>query len=120
MGRYWLLDQHGDSGPTALVETDGRLQIIDVVRFGPSVTELEDQQRIWDEIIGRVAPTLKPLVEAVSVEEEGVTPHPDLKRGVGGATGRKRANRADGGHWGHPGVGRSGGSPKHKRSRGDR
>lgn len=79
--RFWLMDQHGSDGLTAMVETDGRLQIVDVLRFGPSITELDDQQEIWDKVIGRVAPTMKPLVNASSIDEEGIAPHPDLRRG---------------------------------------
>jgi hypothetical protein len=119
MRRYWLLDQHGGDGPTALVETDGGLHIVDVLRFGPSITELDDQQAVWDQVIGRVAPTMKPLVDATSVDEKGVAPHPKLRRGrygAGGAT--SRAGRVDGGR--DPGVGRAGGGPGRKRSRGDR
>lgn len=114
------MDQHGNSGPTALVETDGRLHIVDVLRFGPSITELEDQQKVWDQVIGRVAPTLKPLVDASSVEEEGVAPHPKLWRGDHGEGGAaNRAGRRDGGRR-NTAVGRSAGGPSRKRSRGDR
>ena len=120
MGKYWLLDQHGGTGPTALVETDSRLHIIDVLRFGPAVTDLEDQQQIWDGVIGRVAPTMKPLVDASSLDEEGVPPHPELRRGGDGTTVTRRANRTEAGRPVQPGVGRAGGSPKRKRSRGDR
>lgn len=121
MGMYWLLDRHGGKGPTALVETDGGLHVIDVVRFGPSVTELDDQQKIWDEVIGRVAPTMKPLVDASSVDEEGVAPHPELRRGEGdNARVRKRAGRSKTGRGGRAGVGRAGGGPSRTRSRGDR
>ena len=119
MRRYWLMDQHGGDGPTALVETDGSLHIVDVLRFGPSITELEDQQAVWDRAIDRVAPTMKPLVDASSIDEEGVAPHPKLLRGKhsDGAT-TNRAGRGDGGR--APGVGRAGGGPTRKRSRGDR
>ena len=120
MRRYWLMDQHGGNGPTALVETDGRLQIVDVIRFGPSITELDDQQRIWDQVIGRVAPTMKPLADASSVDEEGVAPHPKLRLGKHGDAGA--TNRADRGGGGQrdAGVGRAGGGPSRNRSRGDR
>ncbi len=118
MRRYWLMDQHGGDGPTALVETDGRLRIVDVLRFGPSVTKLDDQQKIWDQVIGRVAPTLKPLIDASSIDEEGVEPDPKLLRGESGdGTGSNRAGRGGGRR--DPGVGRAGG-PTRKRSRGDR
>lgn len=117
--RYWLMDQHEGDGPTALVETDGGLHIIDVLRFGPSITELDDQQRVWDQVIGRVAPTMKPLVDASSVDEEGVAPHPKLRRGRHGAgAAASRPGRGDAGR--DPGVGRAGGGPKRRRSRGDR
>lgn len=119
MRRYWLMDQHGDSGPTALVETDGRLKIVDVLRFGPSITELEDQQKVWDEVIGRVAPTLKPFVDASSVDEEGVAPHSKLWRGDGEGGAMNRAGRRDGSRR-SASVGRSAGGPSRKRSRGDR
>ena len=42
MGMYWLLDRHGGKGPSILVEADGAMRVIDVVRFGPKVTKLED------------------------------------------------------------------------------
>ncbi|MCP5025847.1 MAG: hypothetical protein GY929_06140 [Actinomycetia bacterium] len=117
MPKFWLMDQHDGKGPTALVEADGRLQVIDVLRFGPSVTELEDQQRIWDAVVGRVAPTLKPFVPASSVEEAGVAPDPKLRRGDEGSAGR--AGRGSGGRSG-TGPGRSGSGPQRTRSRGER
>ncbi len=119
MRRYWLMDQHGGEGPTALVETDGRLHIVDVVRFGPSLTELEDQQRVWNQVIGHVAPTMRPLVEASELDEEGVEPHPKLRRfdGTGAAAGRGGTAR-DGGVG--PGGGRALEGPGRRRSRGDR
>ncbi len=117
MPKFWLMDQHGGKGPSALVEADGRLQIIDVLRFGPSVTELADQQRIWDDVIGRLAPTLKPFVPAASVEDEGVAPDPKLRRGEGGLAGR--AGRGSGGRGG-TGPGRQGSGPSRMRSRGER
>ena len=120
MRKYWILDQHGDDGPSALVETDGRLRIIDVLRFGPSIVDLEHQQQIWDKVIGRVAPTMKPLVDASSLKEEGVAPHPKLRRDGHGASAGKRASHGQAARWGHPGVGQAGGSPRRKRSRGDR
>ena len=120
MRRYWLMDQHGGDGPTALVETDGRLHIVDVLRFGPSITELDDQQKVWDQVIGRVAPTLKPLVDASSVDEEGVAPHSKLWRGDHGDAGpSNRAGRRSGTRR-SAAVGRTGGGPSRKRSRGDR
>ncbi len=117
MRRYWLTDQHGGKGPTALVETDGRLHIVDVVRFGPSLTDLEDQQRVWDQVIGRVAPTMKPLVEASSLDEKGVAPLRKLRRGGSGTAGPGgRGGRSGQGM----GAGHAGGGPDRKRSRGDR
>lgn len=80
MGRYWLMDRHGADGPTVLVETDGTLRITDVIRFGPAVTKLEDQQKIWDEVSGKVAPTLKPVQAEGKVAESGIDVHADLRR----------------------------------------
>lgn len=120
MRRFWLMDQHGDEGPTALVETDGGLNIVDIVRFGPTVTELDDQQRVWDQVIGRVAPTLKPCVNESSIDEEGVAPLPDLRRGKRGDSGptnradRRSADRDRGS------AGRRPGGPSRARSRGER
>ena len=120
MRKYWLLDRHDGSGPTALVETDGRMHIIDVLRFGPGITELEDQQQIWDQVIGRVAPTMKPFVDASSLDEEGIAPHPKLRRqGHGGASASSRSGRAGPGQRG-VGIGRATGGPSRKGSRGDR
>jgi len=115
--RYWLMDQHGAEGPTALVETDGRLQVVDVIRFGPSLTKLADQQKVWDAVIGRVAPTMKPLVEAASLDEEGVAPLRKLWRGGDDGGKGGRAGRGDAGRGN---AGRGGGGPSRKRSRGDR
>ena len=120
MREYWLLDQHGADGPTALVETDGRMRIIDVLRFGPSITEVDDQQKLWDEIIGRVAPTMKPLVDASSIDEKGVAVHRKVRHGEHGGGGKaNRAGRGDGGRRG-PGGGHSGPGASRKRSGGDR
>lgn len=120
MRRYWLLNQHGSDGPTALVETDGRLHIIDVLRFGPSIIELDDQQQVWDQVIGRVAPTMRPLVDANSLDEEGAAPHRKLRRTAGGAAGSaSRVGRSEAG--GRDGrVGRAGAGVSPNRSRGDR
>ena len=120
MSKFWLMDQHGGDGPTALVETDGRLQIVEVVRFGPSITGLDDQQEIWDRVIGRVAPTMKPVVRASSIDEQGVAPHPDLERDDGGDA--RSVNRARGPTGGkHQGaVGQVGGGPSRRGGRGDR
>lgn len=102
------------------METDGSLHIVDVIRFGPSYVELDDQQAVWDLVIGRVAPTMRPALDASAIDEEGVAPHPDLRRGEHGdphATDhigrgdRRRRGRAVGGD--HGGGNRN-------RSRGDR
>lgn len=95
MGKYWLLDRHGADGPSALVETDGSMRVVDVVRFGPALTELEDQQKLLDEVIGKVAPTLKPMVPASKVTEEGLAPHAELQQAGGG--GGNRSGRRSGG-----------------------
>ncbi|NOX29474.1 MAG: hypothetical protein GXP35_05420 [Actinobacteria bacterium] len=79
MGKYWLLDRHGADGPSILVETDGGMRVVDVMRFGPGVTELKDQQGIWDDVAGRLAPTLKPFVPATKLEEVGSEVHKDLR-----------------------------------------
>lgn len=120
MSEFWLMDQHGGDGPTALVETDGRLQIVDVIRFGPSITELEDQQEVWDQVIGRVAPTMKPVVSASSIDEEGVAPHPELERDDrGDARSVSRASRRTGAQHRRT-AGRTGGGPSRRGGRGDR
>ena len=120
VARYWLLDRHNGEGPTALVETDGRMQVVRVLRFGPGITELDDQQAVWDQVIGRVVPTLKPFVEATSIDEEGFAPHSNLWRSDGGGAGA--TNRAGRGDRGGPGsgVGRAVGGLNSKRNRGDR
>jgi hypothetical protein len=92
MGKYWLLDRHGAEGPSVLVETDGAMRIVDVLRFGPDVTELDDQRTLLDDVIGRVAPTLKPVVKASKLSEEGIAPHAELSDGdEAGSGGRGRA-----------------------------
>lgn len=120
MSKFWLMDQHGSDGPTALVETDGRLQVVDVLRFGPSLTALEDQQEIWDKVIGRVAPTMTPCVAAATIDEDGSAPHPELRRGdqddPGSVSraGRRTAGRRRGQ------TGRVAGGPTRRGGRGDR
>ncbi|MGH1489416.1 MAG: hypothetical protein ACRBK7_08515 [Acidimicrobiales bacterium] len=118
MRKFWLLDQHGSDGPTALVSTDGGLRVVDILRFGPSVTELEAQQKVWDDVIGRVAPTLKPCKKDSEVDEEGIAPHDDLDRSdnnaSGNRAGRRAATRTKGA------VERTGGGPSRNRSRGER
>ena len=116
MGTYWLLDKNDGESPMALVETDGGMHIIDVQRFGPGNTGLDEQQKIWDSVIGRIAPTLKPLVDASSLEEEGVEPHADLERGGSSTPRSSRQSTSDQGI----GGGRTGGGPSKNRSRGDR
>ncbi len=119
MRKYWLLDQHDSDGPTALVYTDGSMHIVDVLRFGPGITELGDQQVVWDSIIGKLAPTMKPLVDASSIEVEGVEPHEDLLRGAnGGSPQTSRADRRAAGQRGP--SGREAGGPSRKGGRGDR
>ena len=93
MRKYWLLDQHDEKGPTALVETDGSMHIVRVLRFGPGITELDAQQAIQDEVIGKVAPTMKPLVDGSSIDVESVAPHEDLHGSS--AVGSKKTNRAE-------------------------
>lgn len=120
MRKFWLMDQHGADGPTALIETDGGLNVVDIVRFGPTITALDDQQRVWDQVIGRVAPTLKPCVNATSIDEEGVAPLPELRRGAGADSGpANRASRRSGGR-STGSAGRRSGGPSRSRSRGER
>lgn len=114
MGEFWLLDRHGADGPSALVETNGSMQIVDVVKFGPTVTKLEDQQKIWDDVIGKVAPTMKPLVAASKLNEPGTEVHEDLD--TGDAAGGSRRNRK-GGDEGSAGRG-VGNGPKRTGGRG--
>jgi hypothetical protein len=78
------MDPEDHDRPMALVVTDGRLHIVDVLRFGPSITELDDQRAVWDLVIGRVAPTMTPAVDASTIDEEGIAPHPELGRGERG------------------------------------
>lgn len=120
MRKFWLMDQHGSDGPTALVETDGRLHVVRVARFGPSITELEDQQRVWDQVIGRVAPTMKPCLKASAVDEKGIDPLPDLRTddGSGGGSQNRAGRRADPGMSGSAGAQSRG--PSRAKSRGER
>lgn len=120
MRKFWLMDRHGSDGPTALVQTDGSLHIVDVLRFGPTLSQLEDQQRIWDEVIGRVAPTLKPCLSATDVDEVGVEPLPELQRHAHGAgRGPSRAGRQDDPQAAGR-AGRPAGGPSRSRPRGER
>jgi hypothetical protein len=117
--KYWLLNQHGRDGPTALVETDSSMHIVEVLRFGPGITELEDQQAVWDSIMGKVAPTMKPLVAASSIEVESVEPHTDLRRdAITGSAQTSRAFRPGTDKWGR--SGRVAGGPTRRGGRGDR
>ena len=81
------------------------------------VTDLDDQQRVWDQVMGKVAPTLKPFVDATSVEEEGVAPHSKLQRGGHDGLGRSKRGRGKGSG---AGGGRTSSGPSRKGSRGDR
>lgn len=121
MRKYWLLDQHGDEGPTALVETDGRMHIVRILRFGPGITELADQQAIQDRVIGKVAPTMKPLVDGPAIEVAGsVEPHADLRQSSkSGSTKTNRADRRGAARGGGAG-GRTQGGPSRSGGRGDR
>jgi len=120
MRKFWLLDQHGGDGPTALVQTDGRMRIVSVLQFGPGITELEDQQAILDRVLDKVAPTLKPLVDGSSIDVESVEPHADLKRGSGSGSNKgNRADRRKAGQSGNSG-GRVQGGPSRAGGRGDR
>ncbi|MDJ0770522.1 MAG: hypothetical protein QNJ12_17140 [Ilumatobacter sp.] len=104
----------------ALVETDGGLHVVDVVRFGPSLTELDDQQAVWDRVIGRVAPTMTPALDASALDEEGIAPHADLRRGEhGDPHTTSHAGRGDRRRRGRAAGGMRGG-PNKNRSRGDR
>jgi hypothetical protein len=109
----------GNEGPTALVETDGSMHIVRVTKFGPGITELEDQQAIVDEVVGQLAPVMKPMVPARSIDVEGVAPHPDLTQGDSGGASGNRASRRDAGIR-RTGGGRAGGGPSERTSRGDR
>lgn len=115
MGNYWLLDRHGAKGPSILVETDGALKVVDVLRFGPKVATLEDQQKLWDDVSGKVAPTLKPFVSESDLDEDGVEVHDDLEHGGSGGAA-SRARRKGGGRG--TSHGRSGGGPKRTGGRG--
>ena len=115
MGMYWLLDRHKGKGPSVLVEADGAMRVIDVVRFGPKITKLEDQQKLWDDVSGSLVPTLKPFVSEDELDEEGIEVHEDLEHGAsgGGATrGRSKARRES------SGGGRTAGGSKRTGGRG--
>ena len=120
MRRFWLMDPDDHDRALALVETDGSLHIVDVIRFGPSVSELDDQQEVWDRVVGRVAPTLPPALSESAIDEEGVAPHPDLRRGEhGDPHATDRIGRGDRRRRGRA-VGGAGGGTNRTRSRGDR
>lgn len=105
MRNYWVLNQHGAEGPSALVEADGGMRIIAVHRFGTGIEELEAQQEIWDRITGKLLPTLKPFVAATEINEEGAAVHPDLRGrpiatkrgGRDGASSKAVSSRGPGG-----------------------
>lgn len=113
---YWLLDRLGHEGATALVETDGSMHVINVHRFGPGIVDLDEQQAIWDDVIARIAPTLKPFVDAATIDDEGVEPNPELQRGDDRSNLVSRRSSATQGI----GGGRTLGGPSSKRSRGER
>ena len=120
MRKFWLMDQHGEDGPTALVETDGSMHIVRVLRFGPGITELDAQKAIVDRVLGKVAPTLKPLVDGSSITVDSVEPHADLNTGAtSGSTKTNRADRRNAGQRG-PAGGRVQGGPSRAGGRGDR
>ena len=120
MRKFWLMDPDDHDRPIALVETDGSLHIVEVLRFGPSHVELDDQQEVWDRVIGRVAPTLKPALNASAIDEEGVAPHPDLRRGEhGDPHATDHIGRGDRRRRGQASGGAPGGANR-SRSRGDR
>lgn len=115
MGKYWLLDRHGDKGPSVLVETNGSMQVVEALRFGPAVTELDAQQQLVEDVMGRVAPTMKPMVAAAKLDEVGIDPHPDLQQGD--ASSRNKTGRSSGGSRSGSG-GRVAGGPKRTGGRG--
>ena len=120
MRRFWLMDPDNHDRPMALVETDGSLRIVDVIRFGPSNIELDDQQMVWDRVIGRVAPTMTPALDASAIEEEGLAPHPELRRGEhGDPHATDRVGRGDRRRRGRA-VGGARGGTNRTRNRGDR
>lgn len=121
MRKYWLLDQHDEDGPTALVMTDGSMHITRILQFGPGITELDAQQEIHDRVVGKLAPTLKPLVDGSALDVEGVEPHADLREGTTSASGQtNRAGRRTAGRRGGGSGGRIGGGPSRTGGRGDR
>lgn len=120
MRKFWLMNPDDHDRPMALVETDGSLHIVDVDRFGPSYVELDDQQAVWDHVRGRVAPTLTPALNASTVDEEGIAPHPDLRRSEhGDPHATDHIGRGDRRRRGQAGGGAPGGANR-SRSRGDR
>ena len=120
MQKFWLMNQHDAEGPTALVETDGKMRVARILAFGPGITELKDQQAIQERVIGKVAPTLKPLVKGTSITVESVEPHKDLSSGSSSSSGN--SNRADRRNTKGPGGGggRVAGGPSRSGSQGDR
>lgn len=119
MRTYWVMDRHGTDGPTALVEVDGRMKIVNITKFGPDLTELDAQQKVWDDVIGQVGPTLRPFVKASTVSEPGIDPHADLERTSARNSGsQKRGVRDDGAGGGSSDIHAGGGT--FRRSAGDR
>ncbi len=120
MRKFWILDQHDGDGPTALVQTDGRMRIVDVLQFGPGISSIDQQQELWDRLIGGLAPTMKPLVDAGSIRVEGEPVSSELKRRDTTDTRSKtQAGPARSGSRGSQG-GRAGGESNRRGSRGDR
>ena len=95
------------------------MHIVRVTTFGPGITELDDQQEILDDVVGQLAPVMKPMVVATSIEVEGAEPHAELRQGESGGAAGNRASRRDAGSRGKS-SGRTGGGPSKKTSRGDR
>ena len=115
MRTYWVLDKNNNDAPLALVEGNGRLQVVDIIRFGPALVELDAQQQVWDSLIGRLLPTLKPFVASDKINEAGVEPHPKLWRGSGSAQKSSRPHSGAAGP-----QGRSGGASTPRMTQGDR
>lgn len=120
VGKYWLLDQHGEDGPTALVETNGSMNIVRILQFGPGITGLDDQQVIQDRVVGQVAPKMKPLVQGSSIVVDSVEPHEDLRKSFqAGKAKAKRSDRGGTSQWGRSGPS-GGGAASRSGGRGDR
>ena len=116
MGKFWLMGRHEGDGPSVLIEANGSMKVISVLRFGPEVVELEEQQEIWDSVSGCLVPTLKPFMPAAHVHEDGVAVHADLSHDGGPPGSSNRVGRRASGPRGS-GVGQGGG-PSRSGSRG--